>query len=361
MKVTKSDKASMDNWATCLLGWRKAYASDHSEENTKQLIYHTKCAKQVYANATGTYLTEDEELDATDTSKMFVDADFPPAKWNINFKGKVMLAAKRPCQLQRNAVFSPNDEFNLFDIDQGQLGDCYFISALAALTCKKGLVAKMVTFKDEKLGKYTFKFFKNGRPVFVTVDDLLPVDSSGTPSGARSNIENHFWVPILEKAYAKLHGGYEQIGQGGQPCDSILEMIGGTEYSPPCKSANAVFKTLTTNFDNTVLCCFSDLPPKMKAEETNDKGVVKMHAYSIMQATEIKIPEDNKTYRLIKIRNPWGNAAWKGEFCDKHKSWTPGLKSALKVEPWLQAEEGIFWMTPEDFVQEFCYLSGVKI
>lgn len=43
---------------------------------------------------------------------------------------------------------------------------------------------------------------------YVVIDDRLPVGDSSSPQlvFARCRDENELWVPLVEKAYAKLHG-----------------------------------------------------------------------------------------------------------------------------------------------------------
>jgi hypothetical protein len=43
---------------------------------------------------------------------------------------------------------------------------------------------------------------------YVVMDDRLPVGDSSSPKlvFARCKDENELWVPLVEKAYAKLHG-----------------------------------------------------------------------------------------------------------------------------------------------------------
>lgn len=45
------------------------------------------------------------------------------------------------------------------------------------------------------------------------------------------------------------------------------------------------------------------------------ENIVRMHAYSIMEAREIK------GHRLLKVRNPWGEGEWKGAWSDGSEQW----------------------------------------
>ena len=43
---------------------------------------------------------------------------------------------------------------------------------------------------------------------------------------ARCQDESEFWVAMIEKAYAKLHGSYEGI-EGGMPIEAMVDLTGG--------------------------------------------------------------------------------------------------------------------------------------
>ena len=59
---------------------------------------------------------------------------------------------------------------------------------------------------------YVFRFFKAGTPIFVIIDDLIPTDelANGKPVPTFSKCVNPnlFWISLIEKAFAKLHGRY---------------------------------------------------------------------------------------------------------------------------------------------------------
>lgn len=65
----------------------------------------------------------------------------------------------------------------------------------------------------DKEGIFALKLFIKGRPEIITVDDRLPFTGS-QPFFAKKSKDGAWWMPILEKAYAKINTNYEMIGFG---------------------------------------------------------------------------------------------------------------------------------------------------
>jgi hypothetical protein len=122
------------------------------------------------------------------------------------------------------------------DVKQGQIGDCWFIGALSVLATKDHLLRGGVKnikkdpnaeYTDEeaheltlgvyppifhmyrKKGLYVFRFFKDFRWRYVIIDMRLPCnDYNEQPVFGRCTEMHELWVPLIEKAYAKIHGCY---------------------------------------------------------------------------------------------------------------------------------------------------------
>ena len=69
-----------------------------------------------------------------------------------------------------------------------------------------------------KYGMYVFRFFKECKWVYVIIDDRIPCYKRGYGDPeivfGRCRSQNEFWVPLIEKAYAKLHNCYESLITG---------------------------------------------------------------------------------------------------------------------------------------------------
>ena len=74
-----------------------------------------------------------------------------------------------------------------------------------------------------------FRFFKAGSPVFVIIDDLIPTEELANgrpvPLFARCANPNLFWISLIEKAFAKLHGRYFSL-QGGTTDEALEDLLG---------------------------------------------------------------------------------------------------------------------------------------
>jgi hypothetical protein len=122
------------------------------------------------------------------------------------------------------------------DIIQGTLGDCYLLSSLAILCTSKGLglVEKLFVSQDYfDQGLVGLRFFKEGRWWDVAVDTYLPCNAAFNPPMpifARNKDPNEFWMSLLEKAYAKIHGSYESLDAGFMN-ESLVDLTGAAPGS----------------------------------------------------------------------------------------------------------------------------------
>ncbi len=58
-------------------------------------------------------------------------------------------------------------------------------------------------------------------------------------------------------------------------------------------------------------------------ENYKKAGLAGDHAYTLIGAYDL---EGN---RIVKVRNPWGQFEWKGDWGDNDYKWTPSMKKAV--------------------------------
>jgi hypothetical protein len=102
-------------------------------------------------------------------------------------------------------------------IQSSYLGNCYFLSALSILCgCRETDMVPQLFISTEffNQGLVGLKFFKEGIWWDVAVDTLMPTADGKIPVFARNKDINEWWLSIIEKAYAKMHGCYEVLDAG---------------------------------------------------------------------------------------------------------------------------------------------------
>ena len=117
-----------------------------------------------------------------------------------------------------------------FDVNQGVVGDCWFLAALANLAEDNDAFYRVVpdnqSFSSESYcGMFRFRFFRFGEWVEVVIDDRLPT-RNGELIYLKAKDKNEFWSPLLEKAYAKLYGSYRAL-EGGLTIEAAVDFTGG--------------------------------------------------------------------------------------------------------------------------------------
>ena len=120
---------------------------------------------------------------------------------------------KRPRDIAPNPqVFPPGNSLDPALIIQGDLEDCYLLSALSVIAKNPERIKNLFLVSEyNEYGIYGMCFFVDGEWRAVFVDDQFPYTNNQL-AFARSKNKNEFWLPILEKCYAKLYG------QSHSPC-----------------------------------------------------------------------------------------------------------------------------------------------
>ena len=253
------------------------------------------------------------------------------------------------------------------DVKQGMIGDCWFLSSCSTLASIPYLLKRIVVSHDEAIGRYTFQFYKEGKWRQVTVDDLIPCHKKTKKYMFSHGADpNELWVPLIEKAYAKLYGSYDQLNNG-TTSEGLIDLTGGVPIKTlelNEKNKETVWGLLKENVEKYAssdqpftekgyLCIFSTSSSKKEAQ---DLGIILKHAYSILGAMEVS--EGMTSHRLVKIRNPWGGFEWSGDWSDSSSLWTEGL---MKQAGFSKQDDGTFWMSLEDFIKYFSEIQGVRV
>ncbi|KAK8062296.1 calpain family cysteine protease protein [Apiospora hydei] len=262
------------------------------------------------------------------------------------------------------------------DVRQGRDGDCWLLAALCTLSNKSSLIERVCVARDEMVGVYGFVFHRDGEWISEIIDDKLFLtkpdfdesflerilwedrervnseeqyrkayqSGSGALYFAQCEHADETWLPLLEKAYAKAHGDYAAI-EGGFTGEGIEDLTGGVTseiYTTDILDREYFWnEELMKVNDQFLFGCSTGMWGIGWGER---KGIVELHAYSVMRAVEID------GHRLVLLKNPWGKGEWKGAWSDGSKEWTADWLLKLNHR---FGDDGAFWISYEDLLRKY--------
>ncbi|KAM4041143.1 calpain-13-like [Anomaloglossus baeobatrachus] len=290
--------------------------------------------------------------------QLFEDDEFPTNLYSI---GEKLLTSqdkmqnikwKRPTEWQTDAHFLV-DGASIFDLMQGEIGDCWVLSVVGALTLHRKFLENVIPVDQGYTKKYAgifhFRFWQFGEWVDVVVDDRLPM-LNGRFVFLHPRTSNEFWPSLLEKAYAKLRGSYQNL-HWGVISDAMVDFTGGVPMyfnitKSPLELQNVILgaarsgSLMGCTTPGGLLTGNSELP----------NGLIKGHAYTVTDSKQIVYK--NRLEDIIRIWNPWGRNEWNGRWSDKAPQWenvSPEIRRKLNSDK----NDGEFWMSCEDFMKNF--------
>ncbi|XP_037294116.1 calpain-B isoform X6 [Manduca sexta] len=292
--------------------------------------------------------------------RLFEDPEFPAVDRSLYYKERL----DRPITWLRPGEISDNPQlfvegYSRFDVQQGELGDCWLLAAVANLTLHRKLFFQVVpddqSFDEDYAGVFHFRFWQYGRWVDVVIDDRLPT-YRGKLVFLHSSETNEFWSALLEKAYAKLHGSYEAL-KGGSTCEAMEDFTGGvTEMYEMSELPPNFYTILLKAYErNSLMGCSIEPDPNILEAET-PAGLIRGHAYSVTRVKYVDIETPGRAGKipLLRLRNPWGNEAeWNGPWSDKSPEWRFIPESEKEELGLTFDDDGEFWMSFKDFVNHF--------
>ena len=225
----------------------------------------------------------------------------------------------------------------------------------------------------------------------MIIDDRIPTKDlqSGEhmPYFARCANPHLFWICLLEKAYAKMHGRYFAL-DGGSTDEALADMMGvpienchiGSSETMTDK-ANLYNSLKAMCYNHTVIGCkidyelnLTDATDKERMyARAKSKGLQPHHMYSILDVRSVMVSDPGQRSKpqevnLIRLQNPWNDAQeWNGKYNDMDTFWTEEIKQKFLdayeemrtddgnsrfLHGWYM-NDGIFAMRLEDFLDYF--------
>lgn len=316
----------------------------------------------------------------------FLDLAFPPTSSSIWSRSPSSLATDLPLSWRRLHSFLPpassgGDPPSFFlpsvdpnDVAQGRLGNCWFCSALSAVAETPELIARLfgppgVQQVNER-GVYTVRLCITGQWRTIVIDDFFPCYTAGGPIFTR-NHGAQLWCLLLEKTFAKVHGGYDRL-TSGQAHYALADLTGYPVRSYQLESADTahlladggslLWAELREWARQDLSTCAGTIGKEHANTEINARlksvGLIAGHAYSLLDCFEIPLTASTSAgTRLLQLRNPWGQGEWTGDWSDSSPLWTAELVQLLKPTINASVEDGLFYLSFEDFLRHFATVS----
>jgi Ca2+-binding RTX toxin-like protein len=192
------------------------------------------------------------------------------------------------------------------DIDQGGLGDCYFMASLGSVAkANPDRIRQHVVELGD--GTYAVQFSNT----YIRVDGDLPTNGAGSLSYAGLGLGNSVWTAVMEKAFAYYRHGdsdYSSI-EGGWMDEGYSAMGVGTSTL----DVNGWYKFW--NNSNDLWNYVNGELAAGKAVTIGTPGgspdLVGSHAYMVD-----RVYTDGWGTKHVVLRNPWGNAGNPGAYVD---------------------------------------------
>jgi len=155
-------------------------------------------------------------------------------------------------------------------------------------------------------------------------------------------ITNNIWPLLLEKAWAKINGSYEDTISGSSSEALKFLVLYPVNYIKTCNSTEkteSIWDEIenASYFEYMVTCSTNDSDDSTEKTKDDESGIVLNHCYSITGNYEVKTPP-GKLEKLLKISNPWNKQEYKGKWSDLDDSWTSDLKTEVDYDSKLPGE-----------------------
>ena len=303
----------------------------------------------------------------------FLDVEFPPLSRFLykgdeeeeNSRDSKLLSFRRCSDYSRdnakNDASAPSpsvltSRLDASDIVLGLIPDSWLITSLASLTANPATENLIKSLFPEDFqsysaaGVYIVRLFKNGEWITVLLDDFFPCFPKGGPAYSTTH-SGALWVQLVEKAFAKVHGGYKNIAVGA-PYEAMIDLTGAPavclhfddEEVEEQINDGSLWKLMTLYAAKGYVMTVS-----VAAEDEGHTELSSGHAFTIesLKSTSLGC-------QLIVLHNPWRSLQWTGNWNPSSKLWTNSIKEELGIT---SIDDKLVYMEFSDLVTFFSCLN----
>ncbi|EGZ10846.1 calpain-like cysteine protease C2 [Phytophthora sojae] len=319
---------------------------------------------------------------------------------------------------------------------EGLLNDAWLLGVFAAVALHPdNLVENLFVSESlhafKQFGVFTCRFYKDDNWVPVTTDTRIPYSMELQPEdkacgafsppgfalyGSSVN-KNEVFIPLLEKAYAKVHGSYQALDEkhgggvggnagtsSGRILEAFLDCTGGSAHrvdlqlervkqlqfdqataGNPAAAASSpsslLWKQLLRYKRKKCILTTQLRQLSFNSHDVTAMGIVKNRQYIIQHVTELGLPSAgasgqggsgnqqsaDEMLRFVKLKTVWGRGMWKGEWSNDDSKWEEHaqIEQAMRSDPRCEfsrsGHDGCFWMLWEDLLDTFTELFVVHV
>ena len=252
-------------------------------------------------------------------------------------------------------IFPSNDHSSLtinYLENKGYLFEQYtpFYHAVSLLISRfPKIIPQLFKTKNFNIeGYYELYMYTNGEFKVVIIDDYFPI-VKGTNSlrFAKPN-DNEIWLLLLEKAFAKVNGGYAAL------LSTNMSLVLQTFTGFPIERIN-IFDMDIEDTENVIRMNKND---NIVSCSANDKGVnfglVRANTYEIVELFDIRSKDNNGNeidIKLVKLRNMTNANKYKGEWHNNSEMFSEDVKVVINYKP--DEQQHTLFMPIENFYEYF--------
>ncbi|XP_039265711.2 calpain-A-like [Styela clava] len=306
-----------------------------------------------------------EKNKESDELHLFKDTEFPTNQSSLfhipdTVKYDCITSWKRPHELSADPEFE--NRYHVQKINVGPFTSWYtWTGAIAALSTSPACLVKTIKPRkqtlngEEYVGMFIFHFWELGSWTDVIIDDYLPMIGNDL-AFSRVDKKDPYWLPLMQKAYAKHCGTYQAAG--GLLSEFFEDFTGGLAitYRLNSETGNEVFTALQKAKNNSsFVCCTKEFP----SVEIDSMDYIEQHGFNVIKAIEIE--NEGSTLRLIEVMTPHQKKPdWTGDWSVESKKFKESEhlheKMGYHSMPDGRLERqlcGVFTMSFEDFKEYF--------
>ena len=195
------------------------------------------------------------------------------------------------------------------DINQNQLGDCYFLASLGEVAkCEPQVIESMIT--NDGNGIYGIRFYLEGVATYITVNNVLPYSGKDLLANQSSDL----WACLIEKAYVQLNAEPGATGNG-HTVGNQWNLIDGGEADPLIQITNRS----VAEFDSTKINANDWVALKstlISALQSNEEVILGTNGNASSGGKQTFISDHmfevvsyNSQNGQFLLENPWGTVS----------------------------------------------------